>query len=195
MARRSGEEPDEVLMSRAQAGDVRAFAELVQRYKDPMYNLAYRMLRDRQEAEDIAQETFLHVFRALNRFQTGERFSPWVYRIATNLCLDKLRRNKGMSISLDAPMGPESDVYLQVADPGDGPDAALELSELRDDVQRAVDALPERYRTIVILRHLHDRSYEEIAEIVDLPLGTVKTRLFRAREILRRWLSGVVEPQ
>ncbi len=195
MARGSGEATDEVLMNRAQIGDVRAFAELVQRYKDPMYNLAYRMLRDRQEAEDIAQETFLHVFRALNRFQTGERFSPWVYRIATNLCLDKLRRNKGMSISLDAPMGPESDVYLQVADPGDGPDAALELSELRDDVQRAVDALPERYRTIVILRHLHDRSYEEIAEIVDLPLGTVKTRLFRAREILRRWLSGVVEPQ
>ena len=195
MARGSGEATDEVLMNRAQTGDVRAFAELVQRYKDPMYNLAYRMLRDRQEAEDIAQETFLHVFRALNRFQTGERFSPWVYRIATNLCLDKLRRNKGMSISLDAPMGPESDVYLQVADPGDGPDAALELSELRDDVQRAVDALPERYRTIVILRHLHDRSYEEIAEIVDLPLGTVKTRLFRAREILRRWLSGVVEPQ
>ena len=193
MARGSGEVTDEVLIGRAQTGDVRAFAELVQRYKDPMYNLAYRMLRDRQEAEDIAQETFLHVFRALSRFQMGERFSPWVYRIATNLCLDKLRRNKGRSVSLDAPMGPESDVHFQVADPGDGPDLALELSELRDDVQRAVDALPERYRAIVILRHLHDRSYEEIAEIVDLPLGTVKTRLFRAREILRRWLSGVVE--
>lgn len=193
MARRSGEEADEVLMGRAQMGDVRAFADLVERYKDPMFNLAFRMLRDRQEAEDIAQETFLHVFRALGRFQAGERFSPWIYRIATNLCLDKLRRSKGVSISLDAPKGPEADVYLQVVDPGDGPEEALELSELKGDVQKAVDALPERYRAIVILRHLHDRSYEEIAQIVDLPLGTVKTRLFRAREILRRWLAGMVE--
>jgi RNA polymerase sigma-70 factor (ECF subfamily) len=194
MARRPGQETDEALMDRAQTGDVRAFAELVLRYQMPMFNLAYRMLRDRHEAEDVAQETFLHLFRAIERFHAGERFSPWLYRIAMNLCLDKLRRYRGAVVSLDAPVDAAGDLYRQVPDAAPGPAELVELGELKGNVQEAVDELPDHYRVVVILRHLHDLTYDEIARTLEMPIGTVKTRLFRAREMLRQRLSETVGP-
>lgn len=190
----TSQESDESLVARCQAGDLSAFPILVERYKDPIYNLAYRMLRQREEAEDAAQEAFLHVFRSLGRFSTDQRFSPWIYKIASNLCLDRLRKRRGVVLSLDAPVSAESDVARELPDWRDNPERAAENTELKSTVQAAVEGLPERYRMIVILRHMHDLSYEEIAEATGLPLGTVKTRLFRARELLRHVLSAPVEP-
>ncbi|MHB8927221.1 MAG: sigma-70 family RNA polymerase sigma factor [Bacillota bacterium] len=182
--------PDEVLVRRSLKGDLRAFTELVDRYKDPVYNLAYRMLRHREDAEDLAQEVFLHVFRALDKFDLEQRFSPWIYRIASNLCLDKLRKNRTVTVSLDTPLVEDRGLYRQIPDPAAGPQEITEVSETRREIQSAIDALPEKYRMIVILRHTRDLAYEEIAEALSLPLGTVKTRLFRARESLRRHLEG-----
>lgn len=180
---------DEELVRAARGGDSDAFEEIVSRYKDRIYNLAYRMFGSREEAEDIAQETFLHTFRALESFRVEERFSPWIYRIATNLCLDRLRKMKHTVASLDAPVGPESDIPQQVADWSHAPEKLYELSEMRADTQEAIDGLPPKYKVVVVLRHLQDLSYDEIARVLGIPQGTVKTRLFRAREILRRKLS------
>lgn len=188
--RRTTGPSDEVLVRMCLEGEMRAFTDLVERYKEPIYNLAYRMLRHREDAEDIAQEVFLHVYRSLDRFDLSQRFSPWIYRIASNLCLDKLRKNRGVTISLDAPLDEDGGLYRQVPDPAGGPAELTEQSETRMEIQDAIDALPEKYRLIVILRHTHDLAYEEISESLGLPLGTVKTRLFRAREILRRHLEG-----
>jgi RNA polymerase sigma-70 factor (ECF subfamily) len=180
---------DEDLVRAGRAGDTEAFGEIVSRYKDRIYNLAYRMFGNREEAEDIAQETFLHIFRALGSFRVEERFSPWIYRIATNLCLDRLRKMKHAVASLDAPAGPEGDIPQQVADWSHAPEKVYELSEMRADTQEAINALPPKYKVVVVLRHLQDLSYDEIARVLGIPQGTVKTRLFRAREILRRRLG------
>lgn len=172
------------LVESCQQGRMECFAELVERYRTRIYNMAYRMVHSREEAEDITQEAFLNVYRALGSFK-GERFSPWIYKIASNLCLDYLRRRRPPMVSLDAPVGPEGDMQREVADETALPEEEALADALGSDVQRAIDSLPEKYRTVAVLRHIEDLAYEEIAEILSLPLGTVKTRLFRAREILR----------
>ncbi len=189
-ARKPSGPSDEALVRRSLDGDRWAFTEIVDRYKGPIYNVAYRMLRQREDAEDVAQEVFLHVYRALDKFDLEQRFSPWIYRIASNLCLDKLRKNKNVTISLDAPLAEDRGLYRQIPDAAEGPPELAANAETRREIQAAIDALPEKYRLIVILRHTRDLAYEEIAEAMDLPLGTVKTRLFRAREFLRRYLEG-----
>jgi len=180
---------DEDLVRQSRQGVESAFVELVGRYKDKIYNLAYRMLGNREEAEDVAQETFLHTFRALDSFRVEERFSPWIYKIASNLCLDRLRKYRYSVTSLDEPIGPDGDIPQQVADWSSSPDKVYEVNELRADTQHAISGLPPKYKVVVVLRHLHDMSYDEIARVLNIPQGTVKTRLFRAREILRRRLS------
>lgn len=182
-------EADEELVRRSLNGDQRAFAEIVNRYRDKIYNLGYRMLGSREEAEDVTQETFLHTFRALASFRLKERFSPWIYKIASNLCLDRLRKNRHPVSSLDEPIGPEGDIAQQVPDWTHAPDKVYEQTEVREDTQGAISKLPPKYKVVVVLRHLHDLSYQEIAETLGIPQGTVKTRLFRAREILRRKLA------
>jgi len=180
---------DEDLVRQSRQGVESAFVELVGRYKDKIYNLAYRMLGNREEAEDVAQETFLHTFRALDSFRVEERFSPWIYKIASNLCLDRLRKYRYIVTSLDEPIGSGGDIPQQVADWSSSPDKVYEVNELRADTQHAISGLPPKYKVVVVLRHLHDMSYDEIARVLNIPQGTVKTRLFRAREILRRRLS------
>lgn len=172
------------LVERCQQGRLEYFGGLVERYQTRIYNMAYRMLGNREEAEDVTQETFINVYRALRTFK-GERFSPWIYKIASNLCLDQLRRRRPPTVSLDAPIGPEGDMPREIADDTELPEDVALAGVLGLDVQRAIDSLPEKYRTVVVLRHIEDLSYEEIADVLGLPLGTVKTRLFRARESLR----------
>jgi RNA polymerase sigma-70 factor (ECF subfamily) len=172
------------LIELCQRGRLEHFGELLARYQARIYNMAYRMLHSREEAEDITQETFLNVYRALATFK-GDRFSPWVYKIASNLCLDHLRRRRLNTVSLDAPVGPEGDMSREIADETQLPEEQALAEALGSDVQKAIDALPPKYRSVVVLRHIEDLAYEEIAVVLALPLGTVKTRLFRAREMLR----------
>jgi RNA polymerase sigma-70 factor, ECF subfamily len=184
---------DEELVRRSRQDDQDAFAALVDRYQDKIYNLAYRMTGNREEAEDVAQETFLHTYRALDTFRLEERFSPWIYKIASNLCLDRLRKQRHPVVSLDEPVGPDGDMPQQVADWSNSPDRVYETTEIREDTQEAISSLPPKYKMVVVLRHVQDLSYDEIANILGIPQGTVKTRLFRAREILRRKLSQLYD--
>lgn len=174
----------------ARNGDRRAFGELVDLYKDKIYHLAYRMLYNVQEAEDVVQETFLRVFTNLDRFDESQKFSTWIYRIGTNLCIDRLRRRK-TTYSLDAEINDSegADWHSMLASSERTPEGELLLSETQEQVRRAIDALPEKYKSAVILRYMHDMSLQEIGEVLDMPVTTVKTRVHRGREFLRERLE------
>jgi RNA polymerase sigma-70 factor (ECF subfamily) len=173
--------PDEMLAAEAlEHGE--AFEELVRRYQNRIYSLAYRMTGDNVEAYDLTQEAFLRSYAALPSFNTSLRFAPWLYRIATNLCINFLqssRVRKG---------GADPDLALQMPDRGKQPDSLYEEKEQRQRIHQAILSLPAKYRAVVVLRHMQDKTYEEIANVLELPLNTVRTHLFRARELLRRRL-------
>jgi len=172
------------------SGDRRAFAELVDLYKDKIFHLAYRMLGNAHEAEDIVQETFLRVFKNLDRYDETQKFSTWIYRIGTNLCIDRLRKRKSAySLDADMPDGEGADWYSLLPGNEETPEKQLILSETQAQVREAIDTLPEKYKSIVILRYIHDLSLQEIGEILDMPVTTVKTRVHRGREYLRKKLE------
>lgn len=171
--------PDSVLVSQALAGKSEAFGTLVERYDRAVYHLAYRTLRDREEAADTAQETFFKAFRSLRTFKTGAKFSTWIFSIAYHACCDRLARRKRYS----------NDEMPEYADPAAGPEAQAVAGDEASRLRAAVDRLPEKYRAVITLYHLQGKQYEEIAAVLDMPLGTVKTHLFRAKEQLRKLLS------
>ncbi|HEU4965217.1 MAG TPA: RNA polymerase sigma factor SigW [Bacilli bacterium] len=179
------------IVKRAQKGDRMAFGELVELYKDKLYNLGYRMLGNPQEAEDAAQEAFLRAYKNIHKYDPKHKFSTWIYRIATNLCIDKLRKKKA-DYSLDAELdGAEgNDMYARLAAPTETPEVETVREEMRAEVQQAIDNLPESYRAAVILKYLHDMSLQEISEVLEIPVSTVKTRVHRGREALRKELRS-----
>jgi RNA polymerase sigma-70 factor, ECF subfamily len=170
---------DQALIVAALAGRPEAFGELVGRYERAVYNLALRTLRDRSEAEDAAQEAFFKAYRALNTFRPGAKFSTWIFTICYRACCDRLAKRKRYS----------GDELPDRADPAAGPEALAERNDEAVRLRGAIDCLPEKYRTVVTLYHLQGKQYEEIATVLNLPLGTVKTHLFRAKEQLRKALS------
>ncbi len=174
---------DEELAFKAVRGDKEAFAELVHRYQKPIFALAYRMVGNREDARDIAQEAFLKSYRALARFKENSRFSPWLYSIANNLCIDALRRKGRNNVSLDEPLPDGGE--RQVAG-GVDPLKQLETQETSLQVQKAINALPAKFKNVLVLRHMQELSYEEISQALDIPVSSVKTHLFRAREALRK---------
>lgn len=183
---------DESLAARVRRdGDTQAFAVLATRYRGRIIALALRMLSGRtgglDEAEDIAQETLVAAFDRRATFRHGERFRPWLYRIAINRCMDRLRRDARR------PKHTELDNAEPIAAPGAEPLAWLLSGEREQRLQEAVAGLPPAYRAVFVLRHLDDLSYEEIAQASGLPLGTVKTHLFRTRALLRQALADYLE--
>jgi RNA polymerase sigma-70 factor (ECF subfamily) len=181
---------DEALALRVSlSGDGGAFAILVNRYRGRLIALARRMLGgNAEEAEDVAQEVFVAAYHARERYRRGEPFRSWLYRMAVNRCIDRQRAQgrRPSTAALDA-------LVHDPIDPGGGPLDTLLGDERDGSVQAAVDALPPKYRAVFLLRHLDDLSYEEIAAATELPLGTVKTHLFRARAQLREALKGLLE--
>jgi RNA polymerase sigma-70 factor (ECF subfamily) len=175
----------------SRGGDRHAFAELVELYKDKIFHLGYRMLNQKQEAEDVVQETFLRVYKNLDRYDENQKFSTWIYRIATNLCIDRLRKRKP-SYSIDAEMtdGEGTDWHSMLASDDAGPDEELILSETQQNIREAIQTLPDKYKSVVILRYLHDMSLQEIGEVLEMPVTTVKTRVHRGREFLRKKLDS-----
>ncbi|WP_025028897.1 RNA polymerase sigma factor SigW [Caldalkalibacillus mannanilyticus] len=180
------------LIKQALAGDRQAFEEIVELYKNKIFQVAYRMLGNRTEAEDIGQETFLRVYANLSRYDQTHKFSTWIYRIATNLCIDRLRKRQ-ITYSLDQEVAATEglDMYSQIADKAKGPEAEVMTIELQNEVQQAIDQLPIKYKSIMILRYIEDLSLQEISEIIDLPVTTIKTRIHRGREALKKLLKGV----
>ncbi len=184
---------------RLSRNDDDAFAVLVERYSAKVFSLAFRMVGNYEEAEDVSQEAFLNAYRALGTFRLGDRFSSWIYRIANNLSIDHLRKRRHREISIDAPVNAEGDMFIQLPDTGNDPERQVVETEFKAMVEKAIQELSPTYRTVVVLRHVHNLSYEEIAHVMKIPLGTVKTRLFRAREMLnarvQAWSGHVAAPE
>ena len=181
------------LVHAAQRGDQRAFTQLVEKYEARVYNLARKMMRDPQDAEDVLQETFISVFRHLKKFQGDSSFSTWLYRIATNASLMKLRGRKTPPFSLDEPVdseGGDSALPREIVDWGITPEEALLSGEVRAQMDAAVDELPESLRAVFALRDIEGLSGQETAEVLSLSVPNVKTRLHRARLLLRESLSA-----
>jgi RNA polymerase sigma-70 factor (ECF subfamily) len=173
-------------------GDQEAYGEIVEIYKNSVYQLCYRMLGNRHEAEDIAQEAFLRAYVNIKSFNQDLKFSTWLFRIATNLCIDRMRKKKP-DYYLDAEVaGTEGlTMYSQVTSNTPLPETEVESQELQETVHKEIQKLPEKYRSAIILKYIEDLSLNEISEILDLPLGTVKTRIHRGREALRQNLRYV----
>ncbi|MDR6227602.1 sigma-70 family RNA polymerase sigma factor [Desmospora profundinema] len=182
------------LIRLAQAGNQAAFIELIQPYHRSIYSLAYRKLRHPQEAEDITQETILRVYSHLNRFRNGHRFSSWIYRIARNLCIDRLRK-KQADIHLDSSwgIGSERDWYQRLPVGGPSPEECLLAEEEKNELRRALKRLPANYRSVMHLRYMKQLPLADIGKILRLPVNTVKTRVHRGREALRNQLASSMQ--
>lgn len=169
--------------------DERAFERLVAKYRVPLTRHVAAMLRDPQATDDLVQEAFVKAFAALSSYDPGYAFSTWLYRIATNHTIDHLRRRRVATVSLDKPIATrEGEVQMEVPDSTYRPDRAI-VSDQRGALLRdAIERLPEKYHRVIVMRHQEDLSYEEIADRLGLPLGTVKAHIFRARALLNKHL-------
>ncbi len=180
---------DSETIKEALRGDQSAYEKLMRKYHDAIYMLIYRMVREKSEVEDLTQEAFIKAFASLKTFNNEYAFSTWLYKIATNNSIDYIRKKKLQPISLDKPVDSERDQYTyEVPDTTYEPDKPLIERQKTKLLDEAINALPEKYRRVIILRHKEERDYREIAKILQLPLGTVKAHLFRARELLNKHL-------
>ncbi len=175
---------DKILIERCLKGDEKAFEALLVKYRGTVFSICLRMVRNRATAEDIAQEVFVKVFSALNRYDPAFPFAAWLNRITSNLCIDYLRREKERLVSLDQPAGADDNLVIQLASGAAGPDREAESKEMMAILEEALALLPEHYRIIVVLRHQEQLSYEEISDTLGIPLGTVKARIHRARNMI-----------
>lgn len=189
---------DQDVVQRARGGEEAAYRELLHRYERPVFSLVYRMVRDRAQAEDVAQEAFVKALNALDTYRPEFKFSSWLFKIANNAAIDHLRRRQLDTLSLDG--GPDATTPQEVeetrpivAAKGETPLQEVEARELGSAIEQAIGKLRPEYRACIILRHIEDRPYEEIAEILDLPLGTVKTYIHRARAELKEILGPIRE--
>jgi len=181
---------DRELIRRCLGGDRKAYQSLLMRYQDPVFNYCKRMLRDPAQAEDIAQEAFVRTMTRLEHYDERYSFSAWIFKIATNLCIDHLRKAKRIAYSLDQEIDSREGSYRrEVAGKEPDPSARTLAGEQMAMLNEAVAELPEHYRSILLLRHQEDLSYEEIARVLDLPIGTVKIRIHRARQQIKRRLD------
>jgi len=190
----TGEEfdSDAALVERALDKDLAAFEQLVTRYQNKIVAYSARMLNDADEAEDIAQETFIKAYRSLDSFRGASSFSTWLYRIATNLCIDRVRQRKRrpqQAYSLDEPYDKEEGAGgRELPDLNNEPSRNVETEELRQQVRTTVAEMPEKLRQVLVMCDIQGMPYEKIAQILDCPMGTVKSRLFHARADLARRL-------
>jgi len=170
-------------------GNTQMFSRLIDNYKNMVYNLAYRMCNNPQEAEDISQESFLHTYQSLARFNPSYKFSTWLYQITLNIIRDRFKKKELNYVSLDTPVETDdSEFYHQPVDLTNNPAQIISQKENLRTIQQAIYSLPLKYREVIVLRHLQDLSYIEISSILKLPQGTVKVRLYRAREQLKKIL-------
>jgi len=190
--------PDADVAALAKEGREPAFRELVRRYERPVFSLIFRMVRDREMAEDLAQDTFIKVLNNIDRYRPEFKLSSWLFKIANNVTIDHLRKRQLATVSLDgsphAQTAAEAQATsLDVESRGESALEAIESRELGSAIERAIGKLRPEYRSCILLRHVEGRSYEEIAATLDLPLGTVKTYIHRARHELREALGELRE--
>lgn len=188
--------PDADVVALAQSGQEPAFREIIRRYERPVFSLVFRMVRDRESAEELAQDTFLKALNHIDRYRPEFKLSSWLFKIANNVAIDYLRKRRLATVSVSgAPNAATASeieaTSFEIASREPTALDAMEARELGSAIERAIGALRPEYRSCILMRHVEGRSYEEIATTLDLPLGTVKTYIHRARHELRRALSEV----
>jgi RNA polymerase sigma-70 factor (ECF subfamily) len=182
-------EQDREFVERALEGDELAYQALVEKYQNALYHHIRRIVRDRAEVDDLVQESFIKAFSALESYSSSYAFSTWLYKIATNHGIDFLRKRRLRTQSIDRPVQTrEGEMEVELPDTTYRPDRHIVEDQRKTLIQEAIDALPPKYHRVIVLRHQHEKSYEEIARELDLPLGTVKAHIFRAREMLNKYL-------
>ena len=187
---------DRELATRAAEGHEGAFRELLSRYERPVFSLVYRMVRDRATAEDLAQEAFIRAFNAIDSYDPSYKFSSWIFKIANNHTIDHLRKRTLDTVSIHGSphartKDEEERTGITLESTEESPEKYVESRELGSRIEEAIGRLRPEYRTAILLRHVEGRSYDEIAEVMDVPLGTVKTYLHRARGELKEILTDV----
>jgi RNA polymerase sigma-70 factor, ECF subfamily len=186
--------PDSVLVKRAQEGHEPSFEELVRRYEHKVYSITYRMLGRDEDASEALQEAFLRAYRFLSKFEFKSSFYTWLYRIATNVSLTKLRQRKEPpTVSLDEPLNEDGSGEREIPDEKSNPEIDFRRKELRDAIQQAVNNLPADYRPVIVLRDLEGLSNQEVGAALKLSVPAVKSRLHRGRMMLREKLSNYME--
>jgi RNA polymerase sigma-70 factor (ECF subfamily) len=173
------------LLELAKAGSLPAFEELVSAYEKKIYNYCLRMTNCREDAEDLTQEVFIKVYRSLKSFRGNSQLSTWIYRIAHNICIDKFRKTKANVYSLSQTKDREDEREIELASAEPTPEEKMLAKERQEFIQKCINGLRPEYRSVIILRDIQHYSYEEIAGILDVPLGTVKSHISRARTALR----------
>ena len=183
---------DEALVRSVLSGDRDRFELLVERYQTRLVNYLYRMVRNLEEAHDLTQEVFIRVYQALDRYDSQYRYSTWLFRVAQNAAIDVIRKRRIQLVPLTrrADEGGEAMVDLELPDGQPSALESLQGRELDASIRAAIDTLPWEYRELILLRHYGELAYEEIAEVKAMPLGTVKNKLFRARQMLKQHLLG-----
>lgn len=180
------------LIKKAQKGDASAFEKIIAEYQNVVYSIAYRYAENSEDAADMSQEIFIKMFRNINTFQFKSKLSTWIYRVATNTCIDLVKKTKNDRNTYSIDDGYENSdgetKYSEIADDSSRPDVALEEGEVRDVINMAISRLNEDYRLVIILRDIQGLSYDEISEIVGCSVGTVKSRISRGRKNLREIL-------
>lgn len=184
---------DAELVKKCLQGDKQAFEELVVRYQNKIYALSFRYMGNEDDAYDMAQESFIRAYRSMRSFKNDSSFGTWIYRITTNVCLDELRRRKRrlVPLSLDEPLAMRDgdEIEKEVADPSPTADILFEQKEFSHYIQSVLNQLKAEHKAAIILKDMMDLKYEEIAEVLNCSVGTVKSRLSRARNILRKKLA------
>lgn len=186
---------DHRLVLEALDGDQKAYARLREKYYGPLSGMLYRMVKNQEDAEDLTQEAFIKAFKSLKSFNPHYAFSTWLYRIASNNCIDYLRKKRLKTVSMDEPLSTRSgEMERQYEDVNALlPDEAITARERAAILKQAIEDLPQKYRRVIEMRHGQDMEYQDIADELELPLGTVKAHLFRARARLAKALQGKME--
>jgi len=185
-------EIDDKLIKDALEGSQKAFEELVTRHQASVYHIVFRIVRDKEMASDLVQETFMKAFSSLKSYRSEYRFSTWLYKIAANASIDHLRKKRIQAMSLDNPIRTgDGEVSIEVPDYSHHPEEEIIRRERALSIEEAIQSLPNKYRRVIIARHQEEKSYEEIANEFNLPVGTVKARIFRARELLKKRLRAI----
>ena len=181
---------DSRLIHRALKGDNTAYKKLMEKYHDPIYAFVLKMVHDRSQVEDLTQEAFIKAFSSLHNFNEEYAFSTWLYKIATNNCIDYIRKKKLPTYSIDKPIESRDGEYLfELPDQTFAADREIIADQRSRLLAAAIRKLPEKYRKVIQLRHVEEQTYEEIATALKLPIGTVKAHIFRAREMLYKSLK------
>ncbi|MCX6163683.1 MAG: sigma-70 family RNA polymerase sigma factor [Ignavibacteriae bacterium] len=188
--RRDSKAEDIILIDDAIAGKQEAYERLMTKYRQLIYNLIFRMIRNKEDVQDLTQEAFIKAFNSLEKFDKQFSFSTWLFKIATNNCIDYLRKKKLNTFSIDKEISTGDDDYqFEIPDNERIPDKNILDKERKKILEDAIESLPSKYKSVILLRHRDEKDYEEIAKKLKLPLGTVKAHIFRGRELLNKYLK------